>query len=180
MMSFLKKGKEVEIEFSKLFNSNKIIFSSKKDDINGHWDVEIDGYKYDVKGVKKINRNDDFFNEFYHYIELKNVNGKLGWLYGEADYFAFQTFKYFIIVSKVKLQNFIKNNIKKTYVKTPDKSLYCLYKRKDRKDVITMITTIDLCVISSIIKNRNKNDYKIEQSINLETRKKERINNIFK
>ena len=145
-MSFLKKGKETELEFSKLFESS--IQSTKEEDMNQHWDVAID-IKFDVKGLKKINRTDESVNENIHWLEIKNVNGDLGWVYGQADYFVFETHKYWILVAKEELQTFIKENIIKEYSKTP--TIYNLYTREGRKDVLTLIPTLDLCAISSRI-----------------------------
>ena len=145
-MNFLKKGKETELEFSKLFESS--IQSTKEEDIRQHWDVAID-IKFDVKGLKKISRTDESVNENIHWLEIKNVNGDLGWVYGQADYFVFETHKYWILVAKEELQTFIKENIIKEYSKTP--TIYNLYTREGRKDVLTLIPTLDLCAISSRI-----------------------------
>lgn len=177
-MGFLEKGKKVEEDFVKLFGK-PATYSTKEQDINEHWDVEIDGYKYDIKGVKKVNRDDIYPNELYHFVELKNVKGKKGWLYGDADYFAFETFKYFIIVEKIKLQSFIANMVTKAYVTSPDKSLYCLYTRKDNKDVITMITSIDLVYISERTMIKNTPDYNIGESVIPEIKVKERVNQLL-
>ena len=145
-MNFLKKGKETELEFSKLFESS--IQSTKEEDIRQHWDVAID-IKFDVKGLKKISRTDESVNENIHWLEIKNVNGELGWVYGQANYFVFETHKYWILVDKEELQTFIKENIVKEYSKTP--TIYNLYTKEGRKDVLTLIPTLDLCAISSRI-----------------------------
>jgi hypothetical protein len=173
-MGFLKIGKEKEKLASTLFEN--VIFSDKIDDITEHWDFASNGVKYDVKGLKKIKRDDDETNEFYHYIEIKNVNGKTGWLYGKADYFLFETNRYWISVSKQKLQNFIKENTKKIYVLNPDEALYCLYKRNGRNDIITLITTIDLMAIATEIKNKNDINYIIGDSVIPEKRTKQKLN----
>jgi len=132
-----------ELEFAKLFQNKR--FSSKKEDIEEHFDLEIKT-RVDVKGLKKINRHDQQVNECYHYVEIKNVHGKAGWLYGNADYFAFELEEYWIIVEKQELQNFIKRKVIKEFTKT--KTLYKLYNRKNRKDVITLVKSIDLIYIS--------------------------------
>lgn len=148
-MGFLATGKKKEQEFASHFND--VIYSTTIQDMTEHWDVMINGLKYDVKGMKKINRSDIEPNEMYHYLELLNVNGKLGWVYGKADFIAFETKQYWVIVSLSKLQEFIANNVNKTYVQNASDSLYCLYKRYGRKDCISMIKTIDLMAIAEEI-----------------------------
>jgi hypothetical protein len=176
-MSFLKDGKEIEKEFSELFKD--VVFSSKEEDINEHWDLKI-SFKYDIKSVKKINRDDSYPNENYHFVEIKNVNGKLGWLYSEADFFVFETFNYYIIVKKEKLQEFVKNNVKKTKVNSPDKALYCLYQRSNRKDIITMVNSLDLMYIAdTTIKKKENKYFNIGESINPKIREQEKINKIL-
>lgn len=170
----LNSGKKTEKKFASLFKNP--IFASKEEDINEHWDVKIDGVKYDVKGIKHIKRQDIFPNQNYHIIEIKNVNGDLGWLYGKADYFVFETFKYWIIISKDKLQNFIKETIKKEYVTSADKSLYCLYKRTNRKDVITMVSSIDLAFLSDKMIPKEMEHFKIGESIINNIREKDKFN----
>lgn len=159
-MGFLSDGKIKEIEFKDDFigeNKNMSFrFSDEDEDIKEHWDIEIDGYKYDVKGLKKVTRNDYFYSEDFHFIELKNVNGDNGWLFGDADYFAFETNYYWVIVNDVRLKKLVKDKCKNKVVKNVDESLYCLYKRKGRDDLMTMFKTIDLMVISETILSKKK------------------------
>lgn len=143
---FLKNGKMVEKAFSDLFDN--VSFPTKEEDMMEHWDLQITT-KVDVKGLKKVKRENDEVNEHIHWIEVKGISGESGWAYGLADYFAFELTKYWIVVSKEKLQDFIKNNVTKEWVLKPE--LYKLYQRKDRKDVLTMVTSYDLCYISDCI-----------------------------
>lgn len=148
------KFQEIEKKFEqavKVFS--KVEYSTKEEDIYEHWDVKM-SIKVDVKAMKKINRSDESPNENVHYVELKNVHGKNGWLYGDADYFAFETEDYFIMVSKLKLQEFIANKCKnKELCKSPE--LYKLYSRDGRMDLITLVKTIDLFYLSDKIVNKN-------------------------
>lgn len=143
-IAFLKKGKEVEAQFAKLFKD--AVPASESEDIYDHIDIKINT-NVDVKGLKKRNRSDEEVNEHEHWLEIKNVNGKNGWVYGETHFFAFELKNYFIVVDKEDLQQFIKDNIKKEIVSKP--TLYKLYRRKDRKDLITLVTSYDLCYIST-------------------------------
>jgi hypothetical protein len=143
-MGFLSDGKIVEQGFIDLVTKpeHTVIRPTDEQDINEHWDVEIDGVKFDIKGVKKVNRNDDEVNYDIHWIELKNVNGDPGWLYGLADYIAFEIKDEWLIVNREKLLNFVDNVLQLVIVDKPE--LYKMYSRYGRYDVITLIQTKDL------------------------------------
>lgn len=141
---FLIEGKKLEDKFSEYFKN--VEPASSEQDMKEHWDIKVFA-NIDVKGIKRIDRNSDF-DENFHWVEIKNVLGHNGWVYAEnVDYFAFETFDYFILVEKEKLQELIKEKVKKEYVKTPREALYKLYRRKDRKDLISLVKTIDLIYI---------------------------------
>ena len=147
---FLIKGRRVEDVFAELINAD--FRSTKEQDIYEHWDVGKGNYKFDVKGLKKIARTDDEVNENFHWVEIKNVLGRGGWCFsGKADFIVFETFDYFICVKKENLQELIKEKVVKDYVDDPYKALYGLYQRKNRKDVLTLVKTLDLMAISSKI-----------------------------
>lgn len=142
-LAFLKKGKEIEERFSKMFNDANP--ATEEEDIKNHVDLKFT-VGVDVKGMKKVSRSDQETNENIHWVELKNVNGKKGWLYGEAEFFVFEIKNYWIVVDKIDLQDFIAEKCKdKIRVNKPE--LYKLYQRKDRKDIITLVTSYDLCYI---------------------------------
>lgn len=145
-MGFLSEGKKVEKRFAKLFNN--VEFSSESDDINKHFDLTIK-YKVDVKSLKKVLRTDDGPNENVHWVELVNVNGDKGWLYGEADFFAFELEEYWVIVSREKLIKLIERKLVNKETIIPIK--YHLYSRKNRKDKLTLVKTLDLIYISECI-----------------------------
>lgn len=182
-MGFLSEGKKKEnnfLEDYKMVHNNVTSkFSTEDEDINKHFDLIINDKKYDIKGVKKITRTDFMANENYHWVELKNVHGKLGWLYGEADYFAFELNEYWVIVDKTKLQKFIANKVNKNVIATEqDEALYCIYKRNDRKDFITLIKTIDLMFIANEIIPKSNSTSLIHQfgdSIHPEKCEKQRL-----
>lgn len=142
-----KKFQAVERKFAGALDMfNKVSFASRDEDIFDHWDVKID-IKIDVKAMKKINREDSEPNENIHYVEIKNVHGHKGWLYGDADYFAFEMKDYYVMVSKVKLQAMITDKCKDK-IKCARPTLYQLYSREGRNDMITLVKTVDLIFIS--------------------------------
>lgn len=145
---FLNKGKEVE---RKLMNQlMNCVESSIDEDITQHIDLK-QTISIDVKALKKINRDDELPNEHYHWIEIKNVNGENGSLYGDADFIAFESEEYWFIVPRLPLKRFVETKCKdKIWCVEP--SLYQLYRRKERQgECLTLIKTIDLAYLSTQI-----------------------------
>jgi len=148
----VKQGKEAEEKFLKIFPLIKK--ASKYEDIHKHWDVmvEIDGdpVKVDVKGIKNDDRFDPYPNENINWVEIQNSDGNIGWLYGDSDVIAFETDEYFILVGTLKLRRFLEKkmaytqdtikDIKPKHVKDP----YVFFQRKNRKDILVKVKTIDL------------------------------------
>lgn len=149
--------KGVEKKFAKAIqNMGKVNFSTKEQDIHEHWDVSIT-MQIDVKAMKKKHRGDETTNENIHYVELKNVLGNPGWLYGEAHYFAFEIEEYWILVDKIRLQEFIKVKCaSKEWSDIPD--FYKLTQRKTRQDIFTLVKTIDLMFICDKIIKKDENN----------------------
>ena len=139
----LKLGKQKEKEFASFFNN--VVFPTVDQDMKEHWDLNV---KYDVKMLRRKNRHEEH-DENIHWVEIMNVRGETGWLYGQADFFAFETIDYWIVVARDDLQEFVKNTVVKEQVYTP--TLYRMYRRRDRKDIITLVKTIDLMYISSSV-----------------------------
>lgn len=143
-MGFLSDGKIKENEFVELVKKpeHKIILPTTEQDINEHWDVSIDGVKFDIKALKKVNRSDDDVNPEIHWVEIRNVHGNPGWLYGMADYIAFETDKSWLIVKRETLIELIDDKLKMVITTEPE--LYKMYSRYDRYDVLTILPTEDL------------------------------------
>ncbi len=144
-----EEGKLVEEDIKNYLTN--VTTSTKEQDIHEHWDLmgdfeNLTQIKIDVKSVKKDNRYDILPNENHHWVELKNVNGKLGWLFGQADYIAFETFDYYILVERTKLIDFLRVKCEGKEIGNK-KNLYEKYRREGRKDVVVKVKTIDLMVI---------------------------------
>jgi len=142
------RGKNAEKEYARIYNGatdqNNIEFSTEQEDIKQHWDVSINGVKIDVKAIKKDNEN-------IHFVEFKNVLGNKGWLYGDADGFAFETKDYWIEVSKEDLQEMVHD---KCIDKVKGWDFYELSSRPGAEDLFTKVKTLDLCFIGKIKKKK--------------------------
>jgi hypothetical protein len=134
------RGKRAEKEYAKLYKN--VRWPTEEEDYSEHWDVEINGIKIDVKAIKKDDEN-------IHFVEFKNVLGKKGWLYGDADGFAFETKDYWIEVKKEDLQEMVHD---KCIDKVKGWDFYEIATRPGAKDLFTKVKTIDLCFIGKIKK----------------------------
>tara|TARA_Y100000593_G_scaffold81196_1_gene151847 strand:- start:1609 stop:2064 length:456 start_codon:yes stop_codon:yes gene_type:complete len=134
----MARGKRAEKEYAKLYKN--VSLPTEEEDCNEHWDLKINEIKIDVKAIKKNDEN-------IHFVEFKNVLGKKGWLYGDADGFAFETEDYWIEVKKEDLQEMVHD---KCIDKVKGWDFYELATRPGAKDLFTKVKTIDLCYIGKI------------------------------
>jgi hypothetical protein len=147
-------GQNAEQRFAR--HIERPLFATKEEDILEHWDVKsIDGTKYDVKAMKKWRRSDAEPTDRIHYVELRNVRGELGWIYGEADYIAFETRAHWIVVPRKKLVHFVEG-VTENNERSAKPAVYKLYQREGRKDLMTVVPTMDLLAISEVIINKLK------------------------
>ena len=121
------------------------VHSSLKDDKYGHFDYfacKIDentyerlspNYKIEVKGMKKLNRNDKLPMSDMLWIEL----WEKGWILGaHSDLIAFQFPDRFIVVKTKDMKDFV-NNIISNNSFEEGKGLWKIYRRKnDWRDVM--------------------------------------------
>jgi hypothetical protein len=155
-----KIGDEIEDLFKKTvikhnFNIQVATLNQNKYE---HWDFRIIKKKFnitvDVKAAKKINRHDNKSNDTVLCIELKNVCGGTGWIYGEADYISFcNTDKTkFFCVKRKDLVLYIHNNINMntSIPTTSHKKLNTVYNRSQYLNKYTNIPNKDEFVFISI------------------------------
>jgi len=76
-------GDLFEFDVPKMMFGDKLVKSTKEDDIERHIDWHMDEKTYDFKAPK---RKHNKFQQGEILVEFTNVNGKKGWLFGEEDY----------------------------------------------------------------------------------------------
>lgn len=159
-MTCSERGKIVEEKFRKslenTLNKKGLKYTLTKtnfnEDVYEHIDFVLEyGDKkrsFDVKGKKKVNRSDENETNNLHWIELTNVNGEKGWVYGEATHIAFETDEGFMLVKRRNLIDLINEKCadEKIYNSedTKKKETYKKYNRKGRKDVIVLVPNSDI------------------------------------
>ena len=130
----------------KHFEKGKDMF----DHIDFWWDSPKKGrIGVDVKGPRRDKRKGDF-NDSIQWVELKNVQGNDGWLYGKAKYIAFRTLSSIIYVDREKLLAYTIEKVgdKETVYKCPN-DFYIPYQRYCRLDKVVKVPMDDLKKIAS-------------------------------
>jgi len=127
--------------------------ATQHQDMFEHWDVEgilIDlsdkPLKFDVKALKRVNRNDESLSDEITWIEGTNVRGNPGWIKGKADYIVFERNGRWTVVEREALYRWTADKIRRKGNKK-GKGLYELYQRPNRKDIITQIKFDDIDTI---------------------------------
>lgn len=139
------RGLEVEDYFFKLINRTDL--SARKAttlEQFKHIDVVSRLGKIDVKSMKSVKRGKGIQDEFT-WIEFKGNKGRPGWIYGQADFIAFERQKDFVLVNRNVLLSFAEQKCDlSTSVAAPELALYKSYTRKGKKDVISLVKMEDL------------------------------------
>ena len=118
--------------------------AKRRDNIQKHIDKyvtdDVGTWSVDIKARKKTRRSDNNAQDDWIWIEFQNVRGNTGWLYGEADYIAFETQDNFVIVKKDSLIKYVEGAVDMgKSVKYSSEAKYKTYRRAGRNDLLTMV-----------------------------------------
>lgn len=116
--------------------------SSRDEDRHMHIDYWHDDQGVDVKGN---NLPDEIW------VELKNVKGNHGWLFGEATSIAFDMpeLAAFVVVDREELKDYCKEHVDFDGIVCKSQAYKKCYSRKDRGDLITYLVLDDLQTLNS-------------------------------
>lgn len=114
-----------------------------------HWDISVDAVTYDVKDEKNLGLTNS-----YQVLEIFDWRGKLGWLYGEADFIAFKSGSSFILTSRKELVKYHLNNTKDEKCGVLSEAINKTYTRNN-KDLITIFCLNDVLRHSYILYNKD-------------------------
>lgn len=125
-------------EFNKKYKTRR---ASRDEDIYDHIDVWVERNDGNEVGVDVKGGN----HPKTIWVEFKNVRGDKGWVYGKADFIAFDMPEEggFSVVRREELKDYVEQNVTKEFV-TKDKAYKKFYQRKDRKDIITLLHLPDI------------------------------------
>jgi len=139
---------------SKGYVTNK---SSREDNMHKHIDYTLEGkdktVSVDIKARKRTSRRDKKFNDEWIWLELKNVQGRKGWLYGEADFIVFETEKTFILAPRKSLITLVNSKVRfdLSFVERAFQAKYRIYQRAKRRDQITQVKMEDVLGVKNVI-----------------------------
>lgn len=123
--------------------------AKKFEDMWQHWDILFDtpeGEKtIDIKAHKHKYRSGPLLEDWF-WVEFRNVKGDKGWLYGEADYIAFEYFGAWYIYDREILANCCELlvDMDADPVDKTGHAYYRLYQRYGRKDQTSLVQISDL------------------------------------
>lgn len=141
-----KRGQGVEAMFAKLLN--KRADEARAADLMeqfSHVDYFSDIGSIDVKSRKRVARNDADVQDDLVWLEFKNVQGNLGWLYGEADWIAFERAEDFVMVKRHDLALMAEKLCDVgARVSVGRDALYKGYQRSGRKDLLSIVKMSDV------------------------------------
>lgn len=150
--SSINEGNAAEKKFEEIIK--KLGFTCKylsdfKSQCHDHVDysVEKDGKTalIDVKAMKRISRSDKKPSSSKIWLEFKNVNGKNGWLYGKANFIAFESDDGFHLVPRDKLLIWALNNIDFDNPADSTANAYKkAYSRNKKNDLISYVDFEDI------------------------------------
>jgi len=129
-------GNDAEQKFKSLIEQRGIqcIEASKDENIHKKIDFFVSGKGIDVKGNKHLD---------CIWLEIFNVRGNRGWLFGDSDYIAIEIIELnsFCVFPTKDLAEYTNRFTETTQDKT---EYYKLYTRKDRLDVIVKVRYEDI------------------------------------
>ena len=130
---YIQRTKDAEFKKSKIMEATffdeakergyDIKKSNSHDDMYKHIDFYLkkggQSFSVDVKGRKKIHRKSNSFDDIHTWVEFKNVRGKPGWLYGDADYIVFEQESRYIFIDRKDLLNYCLDSVEDIHVTSP-------------------------------------------------------------
>tara|TARA_B110000305_G_C19461319_1_gene654578 strand:+ start:679 stop:1185 length:507 start_codon:yes stop_codon:yes gene_type:complete len=144
-----KRGQGVEAMFAKLLNERAT--EARAADLMeqfSHVDYVSDFGKIDVKARKRVARKDDDVQDDLVWLEFKNVQGKFGWLYGKADWIAFERLLDFVLVKRHDLALMGEKLCDLgDRVAVGKDALYKGYQRRGRKDLLSIVKMTDVLAL---------------------------------
>lgn len=111
----------------------------------------------DVKGIRK--NDDKEFDDTFQWLELQNIIGGKGWLYGSEDYVAFKTFTKVVYIKRERLAEYAeKKAVKCEPVDRKPSEYYVPYTRSrwGHQDISIKVPMTDLIELANTVDDHGK------------------------
>jgi hypothetical protein len=143
-------GNQAEKRFVQLCHNRKFPLrpATKNENMVHHFDYVVQDAndrfaKIEVKAMKAARRGMQPSPHII-YVELKNIHGGPGWIYGKADYIAFEQPNGFLLVDRLQLLDLVER-IQPTCRKAAESGIRrTLYSRRDRDDLVLVLYMDDI------------------------------------
>jgi hypothetical protein len=155
--SYDKQGRPAEEAFAAKARARGYLVekSTKQEDCNEHfdWILQVSNtlttIRVDVKSRKKLNRRDENPNDAFVWVEFKNGEGDPGWLYGGADWIAFEQEGCWLICDREELRKYAESvvDFDEFAREGPKLGVHKLLQRQrtNRHDLTTTLNTVEVC-----------------------------------
>lgn len=159
-----REGHEAEMRFEDYAKKKGYVVtpSTKKENKYDHIDFFLEGktgtVSIDLKARKRTSRKDKKFNDDWIWLEIKNVQGREGWLYGKADFIVFETEKSFVLAPRKKLIELANEKVRFDLflVDRAYQAKYRIYQRPKRRDQITQVELKEILKLKNVtVWNKN-------------------------
>jgi len=141
----LKIGSEAEQKFFTLCQSKGYLIrpSSSHENRISHFDFVV-GFsthqfmRVEVKSIK-ARRRGEIPDPSIVFLEIQNIDGGKGWIYGHSDYIAFEHPKGFVLYRNQDIVSYVELFSKSFPFVTQSGIEFTLYGRRQRKDVVMVV-----------------------------------------
>lgn len=143
--AFIKEGKAKEVLFAGLIGARMLPL---QDDLEG-CDLEL-RITFDVKGRKRIHREDEEYTDDVVWVELMKDDQRLGWVAEGAVYLVFEQQDSWIVVMRERLFDLVRRELER--VVYPQPTVWAIYQRGRSK--LTLVPTAEILDIATMIINK--------------------------
>lgn len=138
------------VKFCSLHKNLKIRKATKYENMVLHYDFVVQkrekSYRVEVKAIKSRRRGLPPDPRVI-FVELKDIHGNAGWLYGKADLIAFQQIDKFLIVPRDLLVTRVEE-LKSSFRMSLHSGVHhTIYSRPQRQDLLAVLDTEDIADI---------------------------------
>ena len=152
-------GLRMESKFLRNLNATGLLRTRK----SSHKQDRVDKYDFSISAKKvKVQYKSSLTTEPYVWIEIKNVSGKMGSLFGKADIFIYSlpNLGAYIIIQRSSLVDiYEKHKNSARLVSDKKKAKHNFYRRKGNRDIIMKIPISELENEGAIIVKNSRNMY---------------------